>query len=164
MTFLIKDFVQRSSLELLAKLQPNQTPKWGTMSPQQMVEHVSGVILISRKDFGIPCASPEEKLPALKQFLWNDQPMKKDFYVKGVHPARPAPLRNKDLNGAIALFAESIQKFYKHYQENPDDKKMHPIFGLLNFEEWERFHYKHIYHHFTQFGLLAETEQIPLAR
>lgn len=32
----------------------------------------------------------------------------------------------------------------------------HPVFGLIGYEEWHRMHYKHVHHHFLQFGLTEE--------
>ena len=31
---------------------------------------------------------------------------------------------------------------------------VHPTFGPLAAEEWSRSHFKHVYHHLLQFGLL----------
>ncbi|MEZ4851602.1 MAG: DUF1569 domain-containing protein [Bacteroidia bacterium] len=162
MANLIRNFIQHTSLSLMERLTSDHQPLWGKMGPQHMLEHVSAVFYISRKDLGIPVALPEEKYIKLKKFLWNDRPMGKHFYIEGVHPPQPLELRNKNIEEAKALFAKSIQGFYQHYQNNPNDSKIHPVFGPLNFEEWERFHYKHIYHHFSQFGLIEETEIIPV--
>ena len=40
------------------------------------------------------------------------------------------------------------------YIKNAIVDKTHPIFGLLNIEEWTQFFTKHTWHHFNQFGLV----------
>jgi hypothetical protein len=47
---------------------------------------------------------------------------------------------------------------YLHFEElfenNPDLKTLHPYYGLLNAEGWQKLNHKHFTHHFTQFGLI----------
>ncbi|HAD96857.1 MAG TPA: hypothetical protein DCG19_05585 [Cryomorphaceae bacterium] len=40
-----------------------------------------------------------------------------------------------------------------HFEKYPDHRAEHAYFGELNTQEWLQMHYKHIQHHFTQFGL-----------
>lgn len=147
-------FVREESPRLLARLTPDSPAVWGLMTPQHMVEHLSSLFYIARKDLGLPCVTPEERLERAKKFLWNDRPMKRDVPNPDLKAGELRPLRAANLEDAKALYLKSLAAFYAHYAAEPDFKTMHPVFGILGFREWEAFHAKHITHHFRQFGLL----------
>ena len=54
------------------------------------------------------------------------------------------------------LLEKSFNSFIAHYSSEPEDLSPHGYFGMLNYEEWIYFHYKHLEHHLMQFGLIPE--------
>jgi prephenate dehydrogenase len=65
------------------------------------------------------------------------------------------PLEYPDLAGAVAALREEMREFMRARREGSEVVRVHPIFGPLSGEEWERSHFKHCYHHMQQFGLMA---------
>jgi hydroxymethylglutaryl-CoA reductase len=118
-----------------------------------MVEHVSLLFYISRLESPRHIFTPEELIEKAKRFLWNEKPFRQNTVGPGL-PEEPMPLRFSSLDEAKGRLIDSIGAYYQFFEENPDKKTIHPAFGYLNMEEWERFHYKHIIHHFTQFSLI----------
>jgi hypothetical protein len=57
-----------------------------------------------------------------------------------------------DLETAKITLISSWDAYHLVFQENPMNLTPHPRFGPLNYDEWERFHAKHIDHHLGQFG------------
>lgn len=150
----IRTFITEEVPGLLNGLTSNSEPQWGLMDAQQMVEHVSSVFYISMHDVGLKITTPADKLEIVRGFLWNDRPMARNFFIEGVSNREPVTYKFETLDKAKTILLVSIRKFYDYYQQNPEATRIHPVFGLLNFEEWERFHFKHLQHHFSQFGLV----------
>ena len=151
MTFI--DFTDDALInKLLNKLQVEQRPLFGQMSPQHMVEHLSILISVSTGKRKVPQMTPAEKLPKLLAFLHSDNPLPVNFkapFIKGL-----PPLSFPNLETAVDRLKKSIQDFKIYYDLNPQNLNIHPVFGPLNRPQWERFHSKHFTHHFRQFNLL----------
>lgn len=60
---------------------------------------------------------------------------------------------SNSLGEAINALKEEVHFFYSLFKLQPKSKISHPVFGMLNFEEWLLFHQKHAVHHLKQFGL-----------
>lgn len=139
-------------IPLLERLSPGATPRWGSMSAQQMIEHLDSTLHYSVSDKIIPVVTPAEKLPQFVQWLRSDKPL-----AKGVQSPLPAgDLQYPDLLSAINHMLASLQAFFRHYAENPSHQAIHVLFGPIGYDDWQRFHQKHFQHHLTQFGLLDE--------
>src|SRR5690606_32458996 len=101
----------------------------------------------------IPIVTPEERLPAYRQFLMSDQPFTQNIPNPLVGENPPA-LRFENLETAKTKLLAALENFHKFFAENPEAKPIHPFFGPLNHDEWLQFQRKHFQHHFTQFGLI----------
>lgn len=137
----------------LEKLTADTKPKWGKMSAQHMLEHVGNTLVIVNSKKELPTVTPEDKLPAYRQFLMSDKPFAHDIPNQFVGENPPA-LRFENLETAKIKVLAALENFHKFFAENPDATPVHPFFGKLNYEEWLQFQRKHFTHHFTQFGLL----------
>lgn len=150
-------FLQIEMPLLLGNLTAGQPPKWGLMSAQQMVEHISGTMLISNGKFPWPGpAGTEWGLANRDKMLdptFSNYP--KNLRVPGV-PEAPAALRFPDIETAKGRFLGEVARFFDYFSENPDAHPIHPLFGEMNFDEWKAVHSLHFKHHFKQFGLLPE--------
>ena len=54
---------------------------------------------------------------------------------------------NDEKNHLIALINKA------HVLQNEVDGKKHPVFGEFTAEQWGKMQYKHLNHHFSQFGI-----------
>ena len=140
-------------LTLLNKLDPQQKPLWGKMTPQHMVEHLILAVQMSNGKLKLECFNPPEKIPTLKRFLMSNRPMPKGFVNPVIGPDN-LPLNYSSLDESKKKLEEEIEDYYRLFEENPDVRPVNVTFGELNKEEWDVFHKKHFTHHLSQFGLL----------
>ncbi|MFT5892826.1 MAG: oxepin-CoA hydrolase/3-oxo-5,6-dehydrosuberyl-CoA semialdehyde dehydrogenase, partial [Dokdonia sp.] len=139
----------------LARLTEESTPEWGTMTPQQMVEHLEFTYRIATgevQDFEI--VTPEKVLDKVHATLYNYDKMPRDYnfplYEAGIQPA----LKHENLAFAKAELIRIRQEYVKFYRENPEATAKNAVFGELNKYEWYLMERKHLNHHFEQFNLL----------
>jgi Protein of unknown function (DUF1569) len=149
------DFIQHKFIPLLNNLSANTAGKWGKMNAQQMVEHVTDFFNVSAGKIYFNVVTPAEYLPRYKEFLLSD----KEFRENTKAPAtvlgdEPLPLRNGTMQEAIAGLQKSIDAFVGYFAAEVNNTSSHPVFGVLNFEEWVLLHYKHVMHHGRQFGVV----------
>lgn len=146
-------FLKAEFPALLDKLKSDDKPNWGIMGPQHMVEHLSGVIMISNGRFEAPAMYETEKLQRNYDYIIKGQNRLKRNTKAPILPDEPLPLRFGSLSEAKEKLLKSLDSFFTHHESNPGKKYMHPAFGLLNFEEWAYFHAIHCQYHLDQFGL-----------
>jgi Protein of unknown function (DUF1569) len=149
------DFIQHKFIALLNNLNTNTTGKWGKMNAQQMVEHVTDFFNVSAGKIHFDVVTPAEHLPKYKEFLLSD----KEFRENTKAPAtilsdEPLPLCNGTMQEAITGLQKSIDAFLEYFVADVNNTSSHPVFGVLNFEEWVMLHYKHVVHHGRQFGVV----------
>ncbi len=140
-------------LLLLNKLDPQQKPLWGKMTPQHMVEHLILAVQMSNGKLKLECINPPEKIPTLKRFLMSSRPMPK-LVVNPVIVEDLRPLEYSSLEEAMEKLNKEIDDYVLFFENNPAAKPVNVTFGELNEEEWDVFHKKHFTHHLSQFGLL----------
>ena len=139
-------------LQRLQNLTLQSEAKFGILTPQHMVEHLIITVKLSSGRIPIPSFEPNEKQLARKQaLLFTDMPFPQGIEAPGL-PDTLLELRYPDLETAKAELVKSYDAYHLLFQENPTLQTPHPGFGLLNYEEWELFHAKHIDHHLGQFG------------
>lgn len=146
-TYLTQDLTK-----ILSELEPDRKPNWGKLTPQHMIEHVIGSWRISNGRAQAPLLIPEEDIPKRMAFLHGPEPFAQDVRTP-VMPENPGPLRKPDLASANAQLVDDVLAFFPFFEANPDARPVHPLFGPLNREEWLRFQWKHMGHHFRQFNL-----------
>lgn len=140
--------------ELLKELTNETEPRWGLMTPQHMVEHLTMTVRNATGDMHFEQVTPDEKLPKLQQFLFSDQPMPRGHKVPHLPEDDLPELQEADLDTAKEKFLESWDAFVDIYEKNPGKEALHPVFGTLGKTGWYQVHRKHFTHHFQQFGLL----------
>jgi len=144
-----KTFLIDTVPHLLNKLKVEDKPKFGVMTPHHMIEHLVWVTKSSVKDFGPPPAEIPEKILKFMQFVRSGRPMQ--YKSSSVTLADLNPPRTEDLQTAIALVPEALQRLYAH---DSDQVFYNPMMGKLTFEELEHFHAIHYRHHLeNQYGL-----------
>jgi hypothetical protein len=139
-------------LILLEKLTIDSKPTWGKMSAQRMVEHLTDGIRMSMGEGDFHLEIPEDRVSKMVLFLESDKPMAQNIQVSFATPEME--LRTLDLDDAIDEFTLAWVDFEELYEYNPSFTALHPYYGDLNYEQWQRLHSKHFTHHFSQFGLI----------
>ena len=139
----------------LSKLTEDASPVWGTMTPQQMVEHLAYTYRIASgeiQDFEI--ATPEKILEKVAATLWNYEKTPRDYnfplYDAGIQPA----LKYENLDKAKAALLAARKEYLEYFKKNPKAIIKNIVFGELNKYEWYLMERKHLNHHFEQFNLL----------
>jgi len=139
----------------LLKLTEDSKPAWGSMTPQQMIEHLEYTYRIASgevQDFEV--ATPEKILEKVAATLWDYKKMPKEYnfplYEAGIQPA----LKHEDLAFAKAELIKARRAYLDYYKKNPKATTKNAVFGALNKYEWYLMERKHLNHHFEQFNLL----------
>ncbi len=136
-------------MQRLHNLTDESQRKWGKMDVAQMLAHCT-------EAFKVPLS--KNKLPRmflgrllgwmLKSKLYNDVPWKQnlptapDFIIKD----------HRVFDVEKTKLTEIIRAFYN---AGPDgiSKYPHPFFGKFTPDQWGKSMYKHVDHHFRQFGI-----------
>ena len=148
-------FIQEEMFLLLQNITAETKPVWGKMNAQQMLEHVADFFNVSDEKIVFALVTPEEHLPKYKDFLYSDKEFRENTKApENVLGEEPLPLRKASVEAAKDHLKKSVEEFISYFDTDSEKKTMHPVFGLLNFEEWVLLHYKHVRHHLRQFGLL----------
>ncbi|MEL7531827.1 MAG: DUF1569 domain-containing protein [Bacteroidota bacterium] len=154
-------FIRETFPEKLSQLKADTQPDWGIMTPQHMVEHLSGAFAMSRGKFNFPLIIPKEKVPQRQAWLRSDKPFGKSVNGIGLEKGKLIPLRFANLEQAVEKLLAEIPKFYDFMAALDEGATfLHPAFGELSPVDWEQFHYKHMFHHLVQFGLLEAQESL----
>jgi hydroxymethylglutaryl-CoA reductase len=139
-------------LAVLNGLTPNQKPLWGKMKAQEMVEHLSDMLMMSRGTGNFTIDADAETIARRQQFLSSDKEMAKNIAVPFTKEI--IELRHDELELALDEFADEWINFTEYYENNPSASVIHPYYGNLDFNLWLKMHDKHFTHHFKQFGLI----------
>ena len=146
---------QNDILPALEKLTPETPANFGVMTAQHMVEHLIVLMKISTGKLQVPLSRSEESAETFKQqLIYTDMEFPKGVKAKGIPEDKPLPLRNENLETAIAKLIAEIDDFHSFFKDNAEQKTLHPVLNWLNYDEWKIFHSKHFTHHFEQFGLV----------
>lgn len=136
--------------ERLAKLRPETKPLWGKMNSAQMLAHCA-VVMHSATDE----AAPRKQMFIAKIFMLfmknaftNDKPWDKNSPTSPDFKMSDEKDFAKEKERLLAL----ISKFHKG---GPSKVTKHPsvFWGHRPPEEWAIGMYKHLDHHFQQFGI-----------
>lgn len=147
-------FIKNDLFSLLDDINQGTQAKWGKMNAQQMVEHLVDFFNVSTEKIKFDLVTPEEHLPKFKEFLLSDKQFRENTKAPAsVIGEEPLPLRCKTYEEAVGKLHEAVDRYEAHFENNPQKTTMHPVFGLLNFDEWVLLHYKHVTHHLRQFGI-----------
>jgi len=149
------NFIENEFPELLKKLTPETPRLWGSMNPQQMVEHLTDYVRVASGKTPVEVITAEEQLPAFRRFLASEKQFRPGT-INPLNTGEPHPVRMKNLEEAIAEYLQEMKDFHSIFKNEPGKTTAHPACGLLNYEDWIRMQYKHLHHHGKQFGLVGD--------
>jgi hypothetical protein len=149
----LRDRVLRNDLpHALAELDAASTPRWGSMSAQEMLEHLLWALELSTGRATVECSLPDAEIARALRFLYSDRPSPREFMNPALADGLPS-LRYEDVDEARAALVRELTIFLD-MPASEDRLLTHPVFGPLDHEQWHRAHYKHARHHLLQFGLI----------
>ncbi len=138
------------TLERLEKLTPETQPQWGKMNSAQLLAHLNVAYDMA---YG--------KIKTDNNFLVKF--MLKAFVKKGVVNEKPYPKNSRTAPVFLISDERDFQKEKEHFIANvkrvQEDGVSHfegkesDSFGPLTSKEWNNLFYKHLDHHFIQFGI-----------
>ena len=139
--------VHRELQERVQRLSTALKPQWGTMTPVQMVAHLSDSLRMASGELEVAPKKVPFRYSPLKEFVLYVLPMPKGLPTAPELIARKpgdwsveiADLRDQ-LNGLVQRGAEALAP-------------RHPAFGALSAKQWGVLIYRHMDHHLRQFGV-----------
>ena len=139
---------------LLNSLTENTQPKWGSLKPQNMVEHLAKTLQFSNGKREIAQRTTEEEgMKAKQAFIYTDAEMpmglKSPLLEEG-----PVLFEFSSIGEAKKNLNKELDDFEAYHASHPNALFIQPRLGELNYKEWIIFHNKHFTHHFKQFGLV----------
>jgi len=156
-TALRESFLRSRLPAALSRLSSDERPRWGRMTPQQMVEHLAWAFELSNGRASTECTVPPPDRDAMKPFLYRNTPTPANFMNPVLAAGLPS-LRHGSLDEARAALQAEIARFLEQ-SASDGGLRTHPVFGPIGAEEWSRSHYKHSYHHLLQFGLISPMDR-----
>jgi hypothetical protein len=135
--------------ERLGKLTSDSQRQWGKMSPSQMMEHVARVTEMASGKRAVKQLKLGKAISWIfrKGFL-SEKPMPKGSPTGPDFLAKDEP----DFESTRQKLRETIAEFHD-LGESGTDGNVHRFFGPLTGKQWGETQYKHVDHHFRQFGI-----------
>ncbi len=150
------DFLQNRFIPLLRKIPADTPPRWGKMTVQQMIEHLSDYTRIaSGKIAHADIVTPPENLQKMRDFLMSEKPFRENT-PNPLMSEVPAPVKNPSVEEAIKELRTEIEFFFSVFEKNNLQVTRNPFFGDLNFEQNVQLLHKHVMHHLNQFGVTVQ--------
>jgi len=137
-------------LQRLEKLTASTSPKWGKMNAAQMLAHLN--VAYTSSDLS---TAPKKGFMArlmMKLFVKNIVVSEKP-YAKNSRTAPEFIIADERVFEKEKTILISNIKDIEAKGENYFSGRENPAFGVLTTQEWSNLFYKHIEHHFEQFGL-----------
>lgn len=136
-------------LERLENLSPESQPKWGKMDVAQMLAHSQEPLKVplGKLTLAKPNAIMKLLFSFFKKSLYDDKPWKQGLPTSKEYKI----VDERDFEKEKAELKALIDEFYS--QRNKTDWPPHPFCGHFTTEQWGKMQYKHLDHHFRQFGV-----------
>lgn len=133
----------------LENLTPETQRQWGKMDVAQMLKHTTFPleIVLGKKQVKKPNFVLRLILSSFKKSMYNDKPWKQGLQTgKELVVSSPQDFQKEK---------ESLKKLVNEFYEKGASYNWadHPMFGKFTSEQWGKMQYKHLDHHFRQFGV-----------
>ena len=131
----------------LARLTPGSNRRWGTMSAPQMIAHLVDAMRMAIGELPVPSKTLPLRYTPIKQLVIYCLP-----FPKGAPTAPQLVSRAPgDWPSECATLLTLIERFAEG--DRGAAWPEHPAFGRLTGSNWGVLAYRHIDHHFKQFGV-----------
>jgi hypothetical protein len=138
---------RESLFDRLERLGPEARPLWGKFTAPKMLAHVNDALRMSAGELPTAFKKTPFRFPVVKHFLVYAAP-----WPKGV-PTAPELLERGDRaiwEAEKAAFPKAVASLVSRDANAPSP--LHPAFGPLSHRAWGRLAWRHVDHHFRQFG------------
>lgn len=138
-------------LDRLNKLTNDTQPNWGKMNAAQMLAHLNVAYDITYGKADVKAPSGFMKLLFklfLKKIVVGEKPYAKNSRTAPYFVITDEREFEKE-KAKLAAYIQLVEKDGTAYYEG----KVSASFGKLTAQEWSNQYYKHLDHHFTQFGV-----------
>ncbi|GGD87386.1 DUF1569 domain-containing protein [Planktosalinus lacus] len=135
-------------LTRLDNLSPESQAQWGKMTVAQMLAHCSEPLKVPLEKLKMAKPNPIMKLlfSFFKKSLYDDKPWK-----QGLPTSKEFKIVDqRDFQEEKEQLKSLIDEFYA--ERDKTDWPPHPFCGHFTTEQWGQMQYKHLDHHFRQFG------------
>ena len=133
----------------LGKLQPSSERQWGKMTPSQMLAHCANALEVASGD------RPRKQAligrlfgPLVRKKLLGEEPFGKNSPTDPTFVIRD----ERDFETERTRLKNVLDRFCDRGPEHAA-RQTHSFLGRLTGEEWGTMMYKHLDHHFRQFGV-----------
>lgn len=147
--------VKNGFTQRLEKLQANTKPKWGIMTPSQMLKHLQLENDLALGKYKGKDYSNFFREWAFKQVIKGKMPLPMIFSKMGMVPAIPEldVIKSNVKTGNFELEKSNFLKSLDDLLNAIELSSLHPGIGKMNRDEWSFFYSWHTNYHFTQFGI-----------
>ena len=149
MSTLADSNTQAACCDRLSRIRPDTSPKWGRMTAHQMVCHLDDSFRVATGD---KYASPASNLFSRTVMKWvalrTAVPWPKGVKTRPEVDQAVGGTAPTDWAADCARLRRSITTFASVKSFHP-----HPLFGEMSQRDWMVWGYRHVDHHFRQFGV-----------
>ncbi|NBC56931.1 MAG: DUF1569 domain-containing protein [Bacteroidetes bacterium] len=137
-------------LNRLDKLSPDSQARWGKMNINQMLKHCQKPIKLAFGEEKVkrPNILMRLMIKLMKPTLYNDK-----LWKQGLPTAKSFVIKNEqgfdNEKSKLSLLIERMHNSKSYFEPS----RTHPIFGEMKYWMWGQSAYKHLDHHFRQFGV-----------
>ena len=146
MQSLLNDEGYNQIKERLKAINPESDRLWGKMEAPQMFKHCQYPLIT-----GLNTEPVKTKFNPMvwffKKSLYNDKLWRKNMPT----PKRFQIRDERDFDTEKQKLTDLIDAF--HARKTDDNWQNHPMFGTFTKQQWGQMQYKHLDHHFRQFGV-----------
>jgi hypothetical protein len=135
-------------LQRLEKLTPASKAQWGKMNVSQMFAHCCEVLKLATTSKIFKLSFIGYFMQFFKSSLYNDKPFARNL------PTAPnfKMVEEKEFEPEKIKLISLIHKLVEN-GESALENKVHPVFGKMTAKQWGISQWKHLNHHFEQFGV-----------
>jgi len=136
-------------LERLDSLSPESQAQWGKMDVAQMLAHCQEPLKVPMRKLTLakPNAIMKLLFSFFKKSLYDDKPWKQGLPTSKEYKI----VDERDFQKEKDALKSLIEEFYS--ERNKTEWPPHPFCGHFTTEQWGKMQYKHLDHHFRQFGV-----------
>ena len=130
----------------MQKLSADSNASWGKMNVGQMMHHCQGPlnIILGKNHYGFKPSWLAKIF--FKKSLYNDKSWRKNLPT-----AKALRVKDqRDFETETAVLNGLMQELFE--RRDQAEWEPHPAFGYFTKEQWGKMQYKHLDHHFRQFG------------
>lgn len=132
----------------LAQLRPDAPPRFGRLSAPAMLSHLADTLRLTLGDLPSTPVASAFRMPGVKYLVIVVLP-----WPKGRITGPPAAFSSSPgpWGHDLARHEDLLERFGQSRERK--DWPPHPTFGNMSRRLWDRFTYRHLNHHFGQFGI-----------